>query len=174
MNQPSCFMRLLPAISIILLLTIGLSPRLYTFISEKKEGCTSWIAISNALEEHNTIFHKTRDMSDEDPMVAREISNGLYKYIGFTSFNDNPDKLYVWGGVNEKGLAAGSNYIGGFKLDGKYGGPSVCREVLELCDSVESAYSWISDNKNSFSSGNIIFLADKNRGAVVEVKVNLL
>ena len=144
---------------------------LYPRIKESREGCTSWIAINGALEGDNNILHKTRDMTDTDPMVAREISNGLYKYLGFASSEEDPDDVKVWGGINETGLSVASNYIGWVNFYGKYGGPSVCREILEHCGSVEEAYGWLAANKNSISSGNIIFLADNEIGAIVEVKV---
>ncbi len=174
MSKPFNPKRMLSLFSLVLIIIALSSATVFSpRITEKKEGCTSWIAIGNALQGSNNILHKTRDMTDDQPMVAREISNGLYRYLGFSSYNENPDNVYVWGGINETGLSAASNYVGGIKLDGKYGGPSVCREILERCASVNEAYDWLTANKNSFSSGNIIFLADKQNGAVVEVKVNL-
>ena len=162
----------------LIIITVSAFSLLYPRIKESREGCTSWIAIkainvnNGALEGDNNILHKTRDMTDVAPMVKREISNGLYKYMGYASSDEDLDDVKVWGGINEAGLAVASNYIGWVNFYGKYGGPSVCREILEHCASVEDAYDWLAINKNSINSGNIIFLADSEIGAIVEVKVN--
>jgi hypothetical protein len=148
--------------------------------SIEHEGCTSWAAIGDALEPqirgNKVILHKNRDMSDTHTMDIREIDNGAYKYLAIAghnkdSSNTTDDTLLVWAGFNETGLAAASNYVGGINLFGTRGGASFCREILENCNSVDSAYAYISANKSKFYSGNLIFLADPHKIAVVEAKV---
>lgn len=135
------------------------------------DECTSWIAMGDSLSGTHTILHKNRDMSDEGNMMFREVHTGLYKYIAVADTKTDLDKLLVWSGVNENGLAAASNLGNGINLWGTIGGPSTCREVLENCDSVECAYDWVADHKSQFFYENILFFADTQKAAIVEVRV---
>jgi hypothetical protein len=149
------------------------------FFTVEHEGCTSWAAIGNALDPdirgRKVILHKNRDGADTLTMSIREIKNGTCKYLAIAghekdSAHPTDDNILVYAGVNEAGLAAASNYVGGFNVFGTMGGADFCREILENCRSVDAAYRYITSRKLKFRNGNLIFLADPARVAVVEVK----
>jgi hypothetical protein len=151
--------------------------------SMEREGCTSWAAIGTALDpairDTTVLLHKNRDMSDVHTMEVTQFDYGTYRYLAVAGCKKSSpapaeDKMLVWAGVNERGLAAASNYVGGVNLFGTMGGASFCREILENCSSVDEAYDFIAAKKSKFYSGNLMFLADPNKIAVVEAKVWLL
>ncbi|MBI9091666.1 MAG: hypothetical protein JEZ12_20850 [Desulfobacterium sp.] len=141
------------------------------------DGCSSWVAVGdNALDGDRTILHKNRDedAAKLSEMRIRCVDNsqhdGQYTYLAVTD-NKSENSLHVFGGVNEMGLAVSNNFVMGTVWTGPYIGPEASRELLENAADAEEAYDWIATNPSSkFTNGNIIFVADKDKAYVVEVK----
>jgi hypothetical protein len=154
------------------LLLIAVSPLLIHF-GIPDEGCTSWIAMGDALDselsgKNKVILHKNRDASIA--MHPVKVNTGLYRYIGMADTQHDPDHLRVYSGVNEAGLAVANNTGNFINMSGSFSGPVAVREILENCDSVDCAYQWIADNKSGFKLENIMFIATPEKGAVVEIQ----
>ncbi|MCP4115995.1 MAG: hypothetical protein GY737_11435 [Desulfobacteraceae bacterium] len=169
-----CFNFFLPFLCI---MTLAFSYYVHKAGKSGVDGCSSWVTVGgNALYGDRTILHKNRDedAAKLSEMRIRCVDNsqhdGQYTYLAVTD-NKSENSLHVFGGVNEMGLAVSNNFVMGTVWTGPYIGPEATRELLENAADAEEAYEWIAANPSSkFTNGNIIFVADKDKAYVVEVK----
>jgi predicted choloylglycine hydrolase len=147
-----------------------LSLNLFTEVinNGNKEDCTSWIATGNATFNGNSIFHKNRDGSRDIQVIVRIIPEEGYPFCALVTAGRNG----IAAGINELGLAAGNNGISTFAIN-PFGVDNfvVNRLILERCHSVDSAYDMLKNmvEKHRIRGGSIIFVVDKEKGAIIEV-----
>ena len=134
---------------------------------EEESGCTSWVAAGTGSRTGETLLHKNRDFAFK-PQVAIQINReGKYKYMALISEGQT---TLLPAGINEHGLAVIQNDVGMNLMNyNVFGieGTEMCRYIIENCRNVDEAIAYVA-NANNFG-GSIIFLADKDKGAIIEL-----
>jgi acyl-CoA:6-aminopenicillanic acid acyl transferase len=151
------------------MLVISLFDELYQ--SEKPaddNGCTSWVAVGTATEKGNSLLHKNRDYSLASQIVVQVNETGKYSYKALTTISA---PSMVAAGINENGLSVINNMVTttDVHVDG-IGNLRMNRKILEECKTVDEVFTVIDETK--LNSGVIFLVADKDKGAIIEVKAS--
>ncbi|MCP4763344.1 MAG: hypothetical protein GY870_16340 [archaeon] len=128
------------------------------------DECTTWIATGTSTLNNESLLHKNRDLSQSSQAVFKVSTPGKYSYIAL----GNLESMGTSAGFNEYGVAICNNVgfvfeVNPFGLDAFV----ITRKVLEECKTVEEAYDMI--NSLPRFDGNIFFVVDKDKGAIIEV-----
>jgi len=131
------------------------------------DGCTSFVVPRAHTPDGSVLLLKNRDLPYRrmHPQVcAYSRLDGYNEFLGVVSGGN----VNWYQGVNEKGLVAFNNAARGDPYEEGMPISVLLRRILEECDSVDGALRFIGNNAyNAFSN---VFLADKERAVVVEVK----